>query len=217
MIRARWAGYLRNPTYFSRQWLRMVESLQAENARLRRELRSRAARRLRLARARARRLGYRHGVRAVRREEQAQLLECHGRCRAAIEKADRDCLELAMTVAHEVAGAAVAVDRQRAGARVTELLGRLGESRSILVLVNGADVESTAAQLAAFDPPPRVEACEGVSSGNAIVQTEAGGVELDWEAQFELLRSHLFARLEKAQECAGIDAPAGMDSYAESG
>lgn len=120
---------------------------------------------------------------------------------ATPERVERAAVELALRIAEQALGAAVAVEPGRVLAVVRGALRRLVERERVNILVNPEDLELVRAHLATvISELGGVEHCEvqaerRVPRGGAVVRTAEGEVDATLETKLERAREVLEAEL----------------------
>ena len=122
--------------------------------------------------------------------------------REVAETVERDAIELALTLAAKILGAAMEVRPELVAETVQGALRRLGDRRRVSVLVHPEDLDIVAKALGG-DSPGGVErlelqAEERVARGSAIVRTEEGEIDAGVQTQLERAREVVVAELSGA-------------------
>jgi flagellar biosynthesis/type III secretory pathway protein FliH len=160
-------------------------------------------------RARARRAGHTAGYRAGLRAGEA-LADLEQRYAATVRSAQRDCLELCVSIAAEIVATDLAPETEILGRRIAHELNRLIDQRRITVRVGPHDHGALSAALATRAPARAftLEADPHLNSGDAIIETPAGSVRLVWREQLALIRERLLEHIETLPiEPQGSDEP----------
>jgi flagellar assembly protein FliH len=117
------------------------------------------------------------------------------------ERVERAAVELALRIAEQALGAAVAVQPERVVDVVRGALRRLVERDRVTVLVNPADLELVRSHLGAIvDELGGIEHCEvqserRVSRGGAVVRTADGEIDATLQTKLERAREVLEGEL----------------------
>jgi len=190
MIRARYIGHGDGPRDLLALARQAILGARGETAKLVSAARSRAARRLKAARQRARAEGFAEGRIAGAAELRA-LLRLDERYEAVVLGAERDCLELALTIAAEIIGHDLAPSTHLLADRVRLAILNLNARRVSAVRVHPAAVAPLTTLLGQHHPCLNVVADPLIDIGNAVIDTGAGVVELQWQRTLEQLGHRL--------------------------
>jgi len=148
-------------------------------------------------RARARRVGHAAGYRAGLREGE-NMADLERRYAATVRSAQRDCLELCVSIAAEIVATDLAPETEILGRRIAHELTRLIDQRTITIRVGPHDHDALCAALTARSPgrPFTLESDPQLGVGDAIIETPAGSVRLVWREHLAVIRERLLAHLE---------------------
>ena len=197
MIRARYIGHGDGPRDLLALARRAIFDARGEAAKLVAAARSRAARRLQAARHRARTEGFAEGRIAGAAELRA-LLHLDQRYEDVVLAAERDCLELALTIAAEIIGHDLAPSTDLLADRVRLAILNLNARRLTAVRVHPAAVGPLTTLLGQHHPSLNVVADPLIDIGNAVIDTGAGIVELQWQRTLEHLGHRLREELTRS-------------------
>ncbi len=144
-------------------------------------------------------LGYKRGKAQAISEHCQLLLDRHLSYQKVIQQANRECLDLALTIAEEIIATQINSNSGLVAIRITKLLESLLDKNGIKIKVNCADYQEVNKTLHDLELQRqiKIEGVKCIEIGNAIIETVSGKIELDWRKHLEQLKQQLQSRLEK--------------------
>lgn len=182
------------------QALRLKSKLQAKLAEAERQIdgvRSALAQRVAAVKRRSRMRGYLNGLQEAKQKAGQQLVEIQKRYHDLLNSANQDCLEIALSVAHQVIGATMHSEKNSLASRISRAINSLIERSAVKITVNPLDAESIAKTMHANFANLKVDiqTSNAIERGDARLETSAGSLELKWEEHFQIIKEKLRAQL----------------------
>lgn len=149
-------------------------------------------------RKRARRVGFSAG-RKVGQAELQKFLDFESVYARTIHAAERDCVELSVALASEIIGQDLAPNTDLLLERIKRAIGSLLEQRIIRISVNPSAVSDVTFGMHGIRGL-EVVGDDLIATGNAVIDTASGRLELDWRAHLESLRQRLLNKVHNEQQ-----------------
>lgn len=129
----------------------------------------------------------------------AKTAQAESRYRGAIREAERDCVALALAVCRGVVGELAPNAVTNLSLRITEALSRLA-SRGLATVTVHESQKARIAEALSVSGGVKSGAASGtdytvragdVTPGNAVIETTAGSITIDWETQYNSIATRL--------------------------
>lgn len=169
--------------------------------------RKRAAIQIVRTKKKALQLGYKQGKKEALSKHCQLLIKGHLSYQKIIQQANQDCLELALTVAEEIIATQLTAEPGWVAKRIERLLSSLLEQNGIKIKVSHTDYHQVSNELKdlALQRRIKIESCDSIEVGNAVLETVSGKIELSWQEQLSQLKEHLQSQLEKLTDTVKED------------
>ena len=171
----------------------LYQKSRAENAKIVRDSRRKAA----LAFLRKRDSGFRLGFEAGRKEALDALgqyqIDAQSNYRKTLDKAKRECLDLAIQIAEQIVQSEIQCNRSSLRQKISRIISQIVDSRALMVIVSHEDRMHLEDNLATDFPTRglRVLESNAIETGNAIIRSVAGEIEINWKHHLKLLKEAL--------------------------
>lgn len=155
-----------------------------------------AARRIRRLANLARARGYRAGLLQGMQQVLQDALTHHELYKNTVTKANQECLELSLRIAHEVAGEEFCVKHDALAKKIALRLEEISSANSVRVVVHTAQHSEICKALTAKFPK-QIEICHdhNISPGTACIESPAGAIYLNWNEHFTKIEMNLRRKL----------------------
>jgi len=163
------------------------------------DIRQRAAPKILSLYRKARQAGLKLGKLAAERAACERLLKIEHKYQQIIRQANKDCLNLSLSVAEEIIGQKISEASDSLISRINSAIDSLQDQRTIRITVNSADFSPVQTALEAHTLSGNISlvTSEEVRRGNALLETHSGKIALEWEQHLANLRQKLHTALDK--------------------
>jgi len=199
MIKARYTGRTSESADLFKIALTLCKRAEKAAENMRTRVRRQAARKILSVYRKAQQKGFKRGQLKAERAACDKLMEIETAYRRIVAEANKDCLELAISIAREVSGKAIIESSNPLVSRINSAIEKLQDLRSIKITINPADFTALedALERHALSAHITINTSTEISRGNALLETHSGKIALDWQQHLESIAARLHAALDR--------------------
>ena len=140
--------------------------------------------------------GYDYGMKHAREESSAVIKAARQVYENSIKQANQDCLELAISIAERIIQDQVRLNKSALHKRISKSIESLLTLNNLKIFVHENDQEEIIASFKKLPSSTQIIADNSILPGNAIIESESGCVELNWQTQLKIMQTQLFEKIQ---------------------